>query len=222
MQQIALDIGIARLPSLDDYLAGPNEAALAKLRECLSSKNTFVPLYLWGPAACGKSHLLRAATEQLTLRGLTVGWMDSNSAPCEFDENWGAIVMDEVQSYDAAQQQQAFSWMVQAQSAQILVLAAGQLPPIDLQVREDLRNRLGWGHVFALEVLSEDQRRAVLRHEADARGFFLSDDVLNFMLTHFERDLSSLMQLLEQIDGYALYAKRAVTVPLIKSMLINA
>ena len=33
MQQIALDIGIARLPSLEDYMAGPNEAALAKLRE---------------------------------------------------------------------------------------------------------------------------------------------------------------------------------------------
>ncbi len=28
-----------------------------------------------------------------------------------------------------------------------------------------------------------------------------------------------LMELLEHIDGYALYAKRAVTVPLIKSML---
>lgn len=222
MQQIALDIGIARLPSLEDYLAGPNEAALAKLRECLGSKNTFVPLYLWGPAASGKSHLLRAAYEQLNLRGLTVGWMNAQTPACEFDESWGAIVMDDVQDYDEQQQQQAFSWMVQAQSAQILVLAAGLWPPIDLRVREDLRNRLGWGHVFALEVLSEDQRRAVLRHEADARGIFLSDDVLDFMLKHFQRDLSSLMQLLEQIDGYALYAKRAVTVPLIKNMLINA
>ena len=222
MQQIALDIGIARLPSLEDYLAGPNEAALAKLRECLGSKNTFVPLYLWGPAASGKSHLLRAAYEQLNLRGLTVGWMNAQTPACEFDESWGAIVMDDVQDYDEQQQQQAFSWMVQAQSAQILLLAAGLWPPIDLRVREDLRNRLGWGHVFALEVLSEDQRRAVLRHEADARGIFLSDDVLDFMLKHFQRDLSSLMQLLEQIDGSALYAKRAVTVPLIKNMLINA
>lgn len=222
MQQIALDIGIARLPSLEDYLAGPNEAALAKLRECLGSKNTFVPLYLWGPAASGKSHLLRAAYEQLNLRGLTVGWMNAQTPACEFDESWGAIVMDDVQDYDEQQQQQAFSWMVQAQSAQILVLAAGLWPPIDLHVREDLRNRLGWGHVFALDVLSEEQRRAVLRHEADARGIFLSDDVLDFMLKHFQRDLSSLMQLLEQIDGYALYAKRAVTVPLIKNMLENA
>ena len=31
--------------------------------------------------------------------------------------------------------------------------------------------------------------------------------------------LGSLMQLLEQLDGYALQTKRAITIPLIKSML---
>ena len=221
MQQIALDIGIARLPSLEDYLAGPNEAALAKLRECLGSKNTFVPLYLWGPAASGKSHLLRAAYEQLNLRGLTVGWMNAQTPACEFDESWGAIVMDDVQDYDEQQQQQAFSWMVQAQSAQILVLAAGLWPPIDLRVREDLRNRLGWGHVFELHALPEDEMRAALRQAADARGVFLSDEVMGFVLARFSRDLGSLMQLLDHLDRYALQTQRAITIPLITSMLEN-
>ena len=71
----------------------------------------------------------------------------------------------------------------------------------------------------ALQVLSEAQIRAVLWQEADARGIVLGDEVLDFMLRHFSRDLASLMELLEHIDGYALYAKRAVTVPLIKAML---
>jgi DnaA-homolog protein len=68
-------------------------------------------------------------------------------------------------------------------------------------------------------VLSEPERRAVLRQSADARGVFLSDEVMDFMLTRFSRDLSSLMQLLDHLDGYALQTKRAITIPLIKSML---
>ena len=83
----------------------------------------------------------------------------------------------------------------------------------------ELGDKLGWGLVQQLQVLSDAQVRAVLRQEADARGIGLSKEVLDFMLRHFSRDLASLMELLEHIDGYALYAKRAVTVPLIKSML---
>ena len=93
------------------------------------------------------------------------------------------------------------------------------MAPAALQLREDLRTRLGWGHVFQLQVLSEPERRAVLRQEADARGIFLGDEVMDFMLTRFSRDLGSLMQLLDQLDGYALQTQRAITVPLIRSML---
>jgi len=117
------------------------------------------------------------------------------------------------------QQHAAFNWFVNAQSLQRGVLAAGALPPADLKVREDLRTRLAWGHVFQLSVLSEPERRAVLRQAADARGVFLGDDVMDFMLTRFSRDLGNLMQLLDHLDGYALQTKRAITIPLIKAML---
>jgi DnaA family protein len=99
------------------------------------------------------------------------------------------------------------------------VLAAGMLPPADLKLRDDLRSRLGWGHVYALQVLSDTERAAVLRLEADARGLFLSDDVMSYMLSRFSRDLSSLMTLLDHLDQYALQTQRAITIPLIKSML---
>jgi DnaA family protein len=47
----------------------------------------------------------------------------------------------------------------------------------------------------------------------------LTDDVMDFMLSRFARDLSSLMQLLAHLDQYAMRTKRALTVPLIKAML---
>ena len=62
----------------------------------------------------------------------------------------------------------------------------------------------------------------MLRQAAQSRGVVLADDVIDYMLSRFSRDLGSLMQLLEHLDGYALQAKRAITIPLLKSMLEDA
>jgi DnaA family protein len=224
MKQIALDIGLARVATLSNFCAGPNEAALAHLRLWAENPTRSpVPTYLWGPSGSGKTHLLKAVAESLREQGAAAGWLDASvHEPPEFDERWAVVLFDEVHLYTAVQQHAAFRWFVNAQGLQRGVLAAGALPPADLKLREDLRTRLAWGHVFALQVLSEPERRAVLRQSADARGVFLGDEVMDFMLTRFSRDLGSLMLLLEELDGYALQTKRAITVPLIKSMLENA
>ena len=223
MKQLALPIAMARAPTLDGFCAGPNAPAVEHLRLWAGSPTRSpVPTYLWGPAASGKTHLLLAVREALREQGAAVGWLDPGIAePPPFDDRWAVVLMDDAHLYNAVQQHAAFSWFVSAQPLQRGVLAAGALPPADLQVREDLRTRLGWGHVFQLHALSEPERRAVLRQSADARGVFLGDDVMDFMLSRFSRDLGSLMQLLEQLDAYALQTKRAITIPLIRSMLEN-
>lgn len=223
MKQLTLDIGLARAPSLTSFLAGPNEAAWKHLQLWAGSPTRSpVPTYLWGAAGSGKTHLLRAVRESLREQGATAGWLDPSMAePPEYDERWAVVLMDDVHGYSAVQQHAAFAWFVQAQTLQRGVLAAGLLPPADLALREDLRTRLGWGHVFELHVLGEPERRAVLRQAADARGVFLGDDVMDFILHRFSRDLGSLMQLLEHLDAYALQTQRAITIPLVKSMLEN-
>jgi len=221
MKQIALDIGLATGPTLASFCAGPNEAALRHLQLWAGSPTRSpVPTYLWGASGSGKTHLLKAVREALREQGASAGWLDPAVAePPEFNDAWALVLLDDVHLYTAVQQHAAFNWFVNAQTHQRGVLAAGDLPPAGLKLREDLRTRLGWGHVFQLQVLTEPERRAVLRQAADARGVFLGDDVMDFMLTRFSRDLGSLMQLLEQLDGYALQTKRAITIPLIKSML---
>lgn len=231
MKQLALDIGLATGPTLARFYAGPNEAALQHLRLAAgegSSEATRspVPTYLWGEPGSGKTHLLQAVRQALREQGSSVGWLDPAVAePPDFDENWAAVLMDDVHLYSTAQQATAFNWFVNAISpasgSQRWVLAAGNLPPADLPLRDDLRSRLGWGHVFQLQLLGEAERRAVLRRAADERGVFLSDEVMDFILHRFSRDLGSLMQLLDHLDHYALQTQRALTIPLVRAMLEN-
>jgi len=227
MKQIALDIGLLAGPTVANFCSGPNSAALQHLQLWLGDKGQAplrspVPTYFGGPSGSGKSHLLKAAREGLREQGARVGWLDASmqDAP-DYNEQWAAVLLDDVDRFDAAQQQCAFNWFVNAQSLQRPVMAAGALAPLELRLRDDLRTRLGWGHVFGLQLLSEAERRAVLRQAADARGVFLGDEVMDFMLTRFSRDLGHLMELLELLDGYSLQSKRAITIPMIKSMMEN-
>ena len=228
MRQIALDIGLASGPTLSNFFAGPNEAVLRHLQLWLGDRapqtpRSPVPTYLWGVGSSGKTHLLRAVQRALSEQGAGVGWLDAGvHTPAAFDEQWAAVLLDDVQLYTAAQQQAAFNWFVNAQTHQRWVLAAGDVAPGELRLREDLRTRLGWGHLFSLQLLGEPDRRAVLRQAADERGVFLSDEVMDFMLTRFARDLGSLMELLDLMDGYSLQTKRAITIPLIKAMMDEA
>ena len=229
MKQLVLDMGLGKGPSLSNFCIGPNAAALAHVQDWLgepgptAAPRSAVPTYLWGPSGCGKSHLLHAVRNALQAQGQHVGWLDATTANADaFDEAWVAVLMDDVNAFDAAHQQAAFNWFVNAQTQPIAVLAAGSLPPADLQLRDDLRTRLGWGHVFALQALDDTQRREVLRANALARGIALSDEVMDFMLTRFSRDLGSLIELLDLMDGFALQTQRAITIPLIKTMMDNA
>ena len=174
--------------------------------------------------SAARVQLRTAAQQALREQGARVGWMDAAvTEPGPFDESWAAVVLDDCHLYSAVQQHAAFNWFVQAVHAPDGrprgVLAAGLWPPADLPLRDDLRSRLGWGHVFALQALDDAQLRAVLRRQADARGILLGDEVMDFILSRFTRDLVHLTQLLEQLDGYSLRTQRPITVPMLKAML---
>jgi len=143
--------------------------------------------------------------------------------PPEFNPEWEVLLLDDVQFFSAVQQHMAFNWFVNAATPgaarQPWVLAAGSLPPQDLPLREDLRTRLGWGHVFHLQLLDDDQRREVLLKHAQALGMHLGKDLLDYLLSRFSRDLGHLIHLLEQLDNYALQTQRPLTIPLLRAML---
>jgi DnaA family protein len=217
MKQIPLALQPPPAVGFDSLIPGPNAEAVTHLRSLVMPA---APVYLWGGSGTGKTRLLRALAAHRQAEGERVGWFDAaDPLPWILKEGWSLVIVDRCDALDPVHQQAAFALFVEAGTQGVQWAAAGRLPPVDLPLRDDLRSRLAWGHVFVLQALAEGETRAALRREADRRGILLSDEVMDYLLTRFERDLKHLLPLLDRLDEFALAEHRAVTVPLLKKML---
>jgi DnaA family protein len=90
-----------------------------------------------------------------------------------------------------------------------------------MELREDLRTRLGWDLVFRLEPLSDSDKQAALADYAKRKGLPLTAELIAWMLTHYARDIRQLFALVDALDRYSLSKHRAVTVPLLRAMLAD-
>ncbi len=237
------------MPGLDAFVTGrqpQNDALLAWLAAWPAVDGPLSPAYIWGAPGSGKTHLLRAMVERALGLGFGVIWL--NAQTCQM---WDAAqpgaptlaLLDDCDRLDADSQHLAFKLFIESAAAlaaratsvtpaepaagepsdagELFILAAGRLPAVDLPVRDDLRTRLGWGLSFALQPLDDASVREVLSRAAQRRGMALSDEVLAYLLSRHERDLGSLMAMLDRLDEYALSEHRLVTIPLLKQMLAS-
>lgn len=217
MRQVPLALRPEPQATFEGFVAGPDIVALEHLRSSLPPR---APVYLWGPPGSGKTHLLCALAQACVAAGLDVAWFDDDPAAVPaMTPGTALLLVDDVHGLDPAAQQRLFAVLVEAQEQGCAWAAAGNAPPVDLPLREDLRTRIAWGHVFALQGLDDAGTRRVLLREAARRGIALGEEVLTWLLYRFERDLGSLMRLLDRLDDYALAQSRAVTVPLLRQML---
>lgn len=212
-------------PSLANFVDGRNGVALAALSEWLCPDNAVPAFLLWGAAGAGKSHLLRACADACELRyfdgAAKPGLVEIYEALTE-DELWvPQLAVDNVEALDADGQQVLFNAFNRARLTGGKLLLATTLPPQGLNLREDLRTRLGSALIFGLEPLSDAEKSAALRGQAESRGLSLPEDALNYLLRHAPRDMRSLSGLVVALDRLSLERQRPITLPLLREVLHN-
>ena len=215
MQQMILELADPPAPSLDNFFPGRNGAALSAVQELLGGTERFV--YLWGAPGSGKTHLLKAFSSQAARHDRQAGYLPSEGF--DVPAGLGALAADDVGRLDIVGQLALFDAFNELRSLPGPMLAAGDRPPAELQLREDLRTRLGSGLVLQLHPLDDEEKRAALLDQAAARGLRLGEDIIEHLLRRHARDMGSLVALLEAIDRYSLQTQRAITLPLLREAL---
>ena len=83
----------------------------------------------------------------------------------------------------------------------------------------DLRSRLGWGLIYQLKVLDDQQRLQALQLRARQRGCEMPYETGRYLMRRLPRNMAALFDLLDQLDEASLVAQRKLTVPFVKSVL---
>ena len=217
LDQLVLDLLPEPLPAFDNFLAQRNREIIAALTA--EEGERFV--YLWGEPGCGKTHLLQAWIAHAERLGRASIYLDAQHEQLpDFAREASFIAVDHVDDLAPDDQIMLFSiYNSLKESGEGRLLMAGRQPPMQAPVRDDLRTRLGWGLVFEVKALSDDDKLDALRQHAASRQLAVGDDVFRYLLTHWRRDLSSLIAMLDMLDRYSLALRRPITVPLVKNVL---
>jgi DnaA family protein len=219
MKQLALKLAPPPEPSLDNFHPGRNVELLAALRGLADGRSAERFFYLWGESGCGRSHLLRAMASALAARKVATVYVGPGSPFPPADPALRALAVDDVDKLQPSAQAAFFNLYNSVRERQGIVLAAGSLPPAKLAMRPDLVTRLGWGLVYQVHALADEEKIAALKRHAAARAFDLPDGVAEYLLRHYRRDLPSLMGMLDALDQHSLEAKRPITLPLLRELL---
>lgn len=197
-------------------------------------------LYLHGPSGAGKTHLLMSIGSCICNR------TDLPTIPCisfkNIDEIYGgeypaeeisrlaerlsdapALLVDDIhlipdQSSVRVEFWQLFNDFYQAGRP---IAIAGLFPPQELPNLDDhLVSRLLWGLVARVDISDDDSRRMILKKLAEDRQILLPADVIDYLMQHTRRDISSLMAALETICIHAMATRRKITVRLSQEALV--
>lgn len=217
MKQLLLDIAADVSPTLDNFLPGRNAELLHALQTILQGGVGERFVYIWGEPGSGRSHLLRAWIHAAQQRGQPAAYV-----PGEIPLQWeggGLVAVDDVARLDQEGQIALFHLYNRLREAGGALLVSGPIAPGGLDLRPDLLTRLGWGLVYQVHGLNDEEKAQALQAHARERGFRLPQEVLDYLLRHWRRDLPSLMAVLDALDRYTLEQQRPVTLPLLRQLL---
>ena len=223
MSQLLLDISPDSQPTLDNFVAGRNLELLSALRHALSGNNgaggSERSFYLWGETGSGKSHLLRACVHAAQEQAQNAVYAHGSVPPQVVGMGAAVVAVDDVEELGDAAQIELFNLYNQMRDSGGMLLVSGKESPLHLKLRDDLRTRLGWGLVYRVHGLSDEEKAQALVKHANSLGFALPPEVTQYLLRHGRRDLPSLLAALGALDEHSLRLHRAPTVPLLKEVL---
>jgi DnaA-homolog protein len=231
--QIPLQISLKEKNTFFHFHPPPNQHIVEALKQLCS--NNFIPtderyIYLWGSAQSGRTHLLQACCHLINTSGLLTAYIPGNqAATLTADilnnlEKYDLICIDDIDllTETTSWEEPLFHLFNKIKDQGTRLIVSATQPPAQLtQILADLQSRLSSGLIFQLKELDDLNKLYALQKRAGHRGLHLSKEAAQFLLTHIPRDLPSLFSALDKLDNASLALQRKLTIPFIKSTLIQ-
>jgi len=220
--------------SFESFVTGPSNrfAQAAALSVAETPARSYNPLFVYGSAGLGKTHLLQAIAHYvnknypsyrvryISTETLLNEFIDAirNNKQAEFKRRYREIdvlLVDDVQFMEGKEQLQEefFHTFNTLHEANRQIVLSSDRPPDAVATLEDrLRSRFKMGLVTDIQPPDFETRLAILRKKAEQGNTPIPNSVLEFIVTHVTNNIRELEGALNRVTAYASLNQTELTI----------
>ena len=228
----------------DTFIVGNNNkfAQAAALAVAESPGDTYNPLFIYGGAGLGKTHLMHSiahyiiehdenskvlyvTSEEFTNELIETIRNGNNSAMSKFREkyrNIDVLLVDDIQFIIGKEstQEEFFHTFNSLHSAKKQIIISSDKPPKDMEILEErFRSRFEWGLIADITLPDYETRMAILHKKEEMEGYNIDNEVIKYIATNIKSNIRELEGALTKIVALSRLNKCDITLGLAEEAL---
>lgn len=230
--------------TFDTFIVGSNNkfAQAAALAVAESPGDTYNPLFIYGGAGLGKTHLMHSiahfilehdenskvlyvTSEEFTNELIETIRNGNNTAMTKFREkyrNIDVLLVDDIQFIIGKEstQEEFFHTFNSLHSAKKQIIISSDKPPKDMEILEErFRSRFEWGLIADITLPDYETRMAILHKKEELDGYNISEEVIKYIATNIKSNIRELEGAFNKVMASSKLEKKEVTLELAEKAL---
>ena len=230
--------------TFDTFIVGSNNkfAQAAALAVAESPGDTYNPLFIYGGAGLGKTHLMHSiahfiiehnkdskvlyvTSEEFTNELIDTIRNGNNTAMTKFREkyrNIDVLLVDDIQFIIGKEstQEEFFHTFNSLHTAKKQIIISSDKPPKDMEILEErFRSRFEWGLIADITLPDYETRMAILHKKEELDGYNINEDVIQYIANNIKSNIRELEGAFNKVMAFAKLEQREVTLQLAEQAL---
>ena len=230
--------------TFNTFIVGSNNklAQAAALAVAESPGNTYNPLFIYGGAGLGKTHLMHSiahfiidhdenskvlyvTSEEFTNELIETIRNGNNTAMTKFREkyrNIDVLLVDDIQFIIGKEstQEEFFHTFNSLHSAGKQIIISSDKPPKDMEILEErFRSRFEWGLIVDITLPDYETRMAILHKKEEMDGYDINEEVIKYIANNIKSNIRELEGAINKVMAFAKLEQREVNLELAEQAL---
>ncbi len=227
--------------TFDSFVVGSSNqfAYTAALRVAEKPGEQYNPLFIYGGAGLGKTHLLHAIGNYNQDRGRQVIFTSLEQFMNQFTHHLrnhtmdrfrdkfrscDILLLDDIQflSRKEETQKELFHTFNELHGAgKQIVMTSDQHPKKIAGLEERLRSRFEWGLIVDIQPPELETKIAIIKKKCELNGIQLDNDIVNYIAAHMGNNIREIEGIIIQLNAFANMMNQSITLDFAKNVVKN-